>query len=65
MTVPTPDEVVADPKRPYKAYAVMVIVALSTLVSQDLPLNIWVKAGILCVIAGLTTYVTPNPLKYK
>lgn len=55
----------ADPKRPYKAYAAILVGSLSALLGYADVLPVWVVILINTVLGGLAVFLTPNPLKTK
>lgn len=52
-----------DIKRPYKLYAAVASVVLSSLVADPLLdwNNPWLKALAVASVAGLSVFITPNP----
>ena len=61
-----PAKVEADPAKPYKAIAAAVLAALTAVLTQyadDLPLLALIVIGAL--VAGIGTYVVPNPIVAK
>lgn len=50
-----------DPKRPWKAIAGAVFAALSASLAFAGDLPTWAIILITCIVAGLATYVVPNP----
>lgn len=63
---PTTSQVVADPSRPYKAVAAAVVAAVSVLITQGQDvLPAWALLVLAALVAGLLTYVVPNPITVK
>lgn len=55
----------ADPKRPYKLYATILVGSLSALLGYADVLPIWAVVVINTVLGGLAVFITPNPLRVK
>lgn len=54
-----------DPKKPYKAYVAAIVAAIGALVAQGADkLPWWVILILVSLLAGLTTFLTPNPRIY-
>lgn len=63
-TNPLPARHKADPRRPYKAIAAGLMAAVAVLVAQGQGiLPPWLLLLLAALVAGLGTYVIPNPLR--
>ena len=64
LTPPAPlpvESVKPDPAKPYKAYASILAVVLTTFIAQAVDLPPLVSAILIALAAGLAAYATPNP----
>lgn len=55
----------ADPKRPYKMYASMAAAFIGSLLFTEIGLPVWAKAILTALLAAITVYTVPNPLRVK
>lgn len=58
-------EAKADPKRPYKMYAVFIATGIVELLTFSDELPRWLVIALTVALPMLAVYVTPNPIKTK